>query len=120
MLRLGNIYLERKSLKDAKKVFLRCCDLNPTASSFLGLGLACLLLGDMTVAEDALTEANIKDNCNSVIWLALTLFGLKGQRRLQAEQTFREAMACPRVSASNELFEMLGDEFSKLSSSNPI
>lgn len=82
--------------------------------------MACLQLGEMPLAEDALTEANIKDNDNSVIWLALTLFALKTQRRLQAEQTFREAMSSPKIKASNELCELLGDEFAKISSVNEV
>lgn len=77
-------------------------------------------MGEVGIAEDALTEANIKDNDNSVVWLALTLFALKKGRRLQAEQTFREAMTSPKLRANPDLFESLGDEFSNLTNINDV
>lgn len=45
-LRLGNIYLKRKSWGDAKAIFVRACELKITSSlSWLGLGVASLRMG---------------------------------------------------------------------------
>ena len=56
--RLGKIYFEaaldnEQQLKLAKTMYLRSCQLNPTASAWLGVGKACYRLQEYTDAEDA-------------------------------------------------------------------
>ena len=80
--RLGLVYIKRKSWKDAKTVFMKCCksqDFLPSTTAWLYLGIACFRLGEMQQAEDALSQANILDHLNYRVWgmmavLALTDF----------------------------------------------
>lgn len=74
--RLGQIYLKRRSWKDAKQVFQRCCEENPTAFAWQGLGYACLRLEFYGEAEDALNQANMLDDKNPTTWLYLGLLCL--------------------------------------------
>ena len=46
-LRLGSIYLKRKSWGDAKAIFVKSCEIkNNSSLSWLGLGQACLRIGE--------------------------------------------------------------------------
>jgi len=74
--RLGQIYLKRRSWKDAKQVFQRCCEENPTSFAWQGLGYACLRLEFYGEAEDALNQANMLDDKNPTTWLYLGLLCL--------------------------------------------
>lgn len=47
-LRLGTVYLKRKSWGDAKAIFLKSCEIKTNSSlSWLGLGISCLRLSQM-------------------------------------------------------------------------
>ena len=94
-IRLGKLYLEEKEFYgSAKEVYLRCCKRMPSASVWLGVGKACMKLGSMQEAEEALAEANIVDNKNPLVWGNLALVCLKSNpvRNVEADQSVRQAL----------------------------
>ncbi|XP_046893282.1 cilia- and flagella-associated protein 70 [Hypomesus transpacificus] len=91
-LRLGSIYLEEAKYEMAKRTYLRACMSTPSCLTWLGLGIACYRLGELTEAEDALTEANILNNGNSEVWGYLALVCLQTGRRPEAEQSYKYAV----------------------------
>lgn len=76
--RLGIVYANRKSWKDAKIVFMKCCkaDQFPSTTAWLYLGLSHLRLGEYQHAEDALCQANILDHLNPRVWGLMTVLCL--------------------------------------------
>ena len=77
MLKLGNIYLQNKAWAGAKLLFSKCCEEEPTSIAWEGLGIACLNLNELDIAEKALTQANIMYDENSYTWTALAYLCLK-------------------------------------------
>ena len=54
-LRLGNLFLKKEYWGDAKAIFVKSCEIKGNSSlSWLGLGIACLRIGEFRDAEDAL------------------------------------------------------------------
>ena len=49
-------------------------------------------LGELSEAEDALSEANILNNSDPEVWGYLSLVCLKTGRRLEAEQSYKYAI----------------------------
>jgi len=95
--RLGQIYLQRQSWKDAWLVFKQCCEESPSAFAWQGLGYACLRLSLYEDAEQALSQANVLDDCNASTWLYLGLLCLYTTttppgRYIQARQCFVQAL----------------------------
>ena len=45
--------------------------------TWLGVGIACYRLGDLSQAEDALVEANILNNLDAAVWGYLSLVCLQ-------------------------------------------
>ncbi|KAG2456007.1 CFA70 protein, partial [Polypterus senegalus] len=95
-LRLGSIYLMEKQYHQAKQTYLRACKRSPTCLTWLGLGISCYRLQELSEAEDALSEANILNNRNPEVWGYLSLVCLQTNRRVEAEQAFKFAIKVGR------------------------
>lgn len=69
LLRLAALYAGCGETGAAKELYLRACAREPSATAWLGVGRACLQLGEMEEAEEALCEANALDSmvCSSIV-----------------------------------------------------
>ncbi|KAI9363935.1 hypothetical protein DFJ73DRAFT_810162 [Zopfochytrium polystomum] len=76
----------------AKSMFLRGCEAGPTAKSWLGVGKACLYLGNLTEAEDAFAEANVLNNRDSDVWAHLAYVCLMQDRQFEGNQCISQAL----------------------------
>ncbi|XP_041353572.1 cilia- and flagella-associated protein 70-like isoform X3 [Gigantopelta aegis] len=91
-LRLASIYLQEARFSEAKSTFLMACKRSPSCVSWLGVGIACYRLGELSEAEDALSEANILNNNDAEVWGYLSLVCLNTGRQLEAEQAYKYAL----------------------------
>lgn len=108
------MYAKRKAWKDARTVFLKCCKERVSTNSWFYLGLSMLRLGELSQAEDAISQANILDNTNPKIWGLMTILCLTtGAERLsQANMSFKEAL---RLGLKDQqILEEIGDLYLNL------
>lgn len=113
LLRLGFVYLNRKSKQDAKNVFTKACEKRGKSTmAWLGQGISCLMLDEFQEAEEALKMANIFDPINSEVWGFTTLFSLIEKDKLpQATPNLQKFL---RLEIENlDLIREIGDNFAK-------
>jgi len=94
-LRLGQLLIDNggaEQLERAKQVFLKACTTFSTASSWLGVGIACYMRGQYDQAEEALVEANIADNQNGVVWAYICLTCMQLKRDDEADKALQFAL----------------------------
>lgn len=113
-LRLGYIYLKRKSWGDAKAIFAKACEIKTNSPlAWLGLGISSFRAGDFKEAEEALMQSNIYDPLNYSTWAYLGLLCLKdGNRFIQANQSLREMFK--NVILDADILLELADELLKI------
>ncbi|KAK7502734.1 hypothetical protein BaRGS_00005984 [Batillaria attramentaria] len=76
----------------AKTTFLMACKKSPSCVSWLGVGISCYRLDELSEAEDALMEANILNNTDAEVWGYLSLVCLRTGRKVEAEQSYKHAV----------------------------
>nr|KAG5710751.1 hypothetical protein BaRGS_035153 [Batillaria attramentaria] len=91
-LRLASIYLQEREFAKAKTTFLMACKKSPSCVSWLGVGISCYRLDELSEAEDALMEANILNNTDAEVWGYLSLVCLRTGRKVEAEQSYKHAV----------------------------
>ncbi|EDV28658.1 uncharacterized protein TRIADDRAFT_51790 [Trichoplax adhaerens] len=117
-LRLASIYLGEKLYENAKNTFLLACKHSPSCLSWLGVGIACYRMGDLSEAEEALSEANVLNNHDAEVWGYLSLVCLRTNREEEAEQAYKYAL---KVGLSNkELLQEINEQQKVIGFGNPL
>ena len=93
LVRLGIIYIRRKTWEDAKTVFLKILgDSVYHSFAWRYLGLALTNLKEYESAEESLNEAIILDIENAYTWAYLTMFCINVKRNDEAYQCLNELL----------------------------
>ncbi|ELU15780.1 hypothetical protein CAPTEDRAFT_154432 [Capitella teleta] len=116
-LRLASIYLQLCMFQEAKNTFLMACKRSPSCVSWLGVGIACYRLHELSEAEDALSEANILNNTDPEVWAYLSLVCLRTGRQVEAEQAYKYALKLNL--ADEDLLKELTDTQEEVGFGNP-
>jgi tetratricopeptide (TPR) repeat protein len=90
--RLGEIYLDQQNFQRLHEVYIELSAVSPCASSWLGVGVACIGLDLYDDAQRALQQANKLDRTNARVWGYLTLVCLLTEKVPQAKQVFGQAL----------------------------
>ena len=96
-LHLGYIYQHPELIPDyeaSKASLLKSCELKQSALGWLGVGIACLKLGQYATSEDCFSEAIRLNNRQGKIWAYLALLCLETDRLFEANQSLRQALRC--------------------------
>uniref|UniRef100_A0A8C3RWH8 Cilia and flagella associated protein 70 n=1 Tax=Chelydra serpentina TaxID=8475 RepID=A0A8C3RWH8_CHESE len=96
-LRLGSIYLKEKEYDKAKYTYMLACKKSSSCLTWLGVGIACYRLKEMTEAEDALSEANALNNNNAEVWAYLALVCMQVSLELKNEELLQEIQEVQRM-----------------------
>ena len=92
MMRLGAGHTAKGHFAAAKPVYLSWCNFFPSAMSWRLVGKCCIELKELDDAFHALSEANIFDRLDPVVWGLLTLACLLTERFDLAETCFAQAL----------------------------
>lgn len=92
LVHLGRLALDAGDASRARFVFLHASRLQPSCSTWLGAGTACLQLGEVAEAEECLSEANVLNNRDAEVWVQLTLLCAREQRLPETEQALKFAL----------------------------
>ena len=100
-------------------MFLKCCKSGegsflPSTTAWYYLGLSCLRLGELTHAEDAISQANILDHLNPRPWGLMAVLCLQNghlSRKNQADLCFKEALRMGLKEV--DLLEEIGDLYAR-------
>jgi len=79
--RLAVMYAQEGLWEQAREVYLQLCAVASCCAGWLGVGQACLALGDAEGAEAALIQANLLDKSNPAVWARLALVSLRAAER---------------------------------------
>jgi len=111
---LGTILLRLSRNQEARGVFLQGCDAWQSCSMWLGAGVALLRLDMLQDAEDALQEANIRNNENALVWGYICLLCMAvGKTRL--EQANKALRVAQRLDLSDPtLLRELGNAYTQV------
>ena len=83
--RLGGLRLSLGEVREGKDCYLRCADAWQSCSAWLGAGVASLRLEQLAHAEEALREANARDERNARVWGYLALLSLGKGRKFRED-----------------------------------
>lgn len=86
------VQVHYEEANQAKTMYLKACELDPSSWTWLGVGKACLILEDWEEAEDAFAEANVLNHRDSAIWAHLALLCLVLKRHFEANQALAQAL----------------------------
>mmetsp|Transcript_45518 Transcript_45518/g.144787 ORF Transcript_45518/g.144787 Transcript_45518/m.144787 type:complete len:1066 (-) Transcript_45518:1094-4291(-) len=103
-LRLGKCHEATGNWGAAMDTYVNACWARPCCSTWLGAGVAFFKMGDYANADLALTEANVLDNKNPLVWGYLALANLVSGRTAEAaaalKWAFKEELADAGVIAA--------------------
>ena len=102
LLRLGELCVAAEQFDAGREAYFELVQAAPTASGWLGLGLAYVGLGDLGSAEECLSEANICNNTDALVWGHLTLLALRTHREGEANLAYKEALKLGATGAATE------------------
>lgn len=92
LLQLGALAHAAGDADRARYLFLHACRLEPSCSSWLGAGKACLALAKYVEAEECLCEANMRNNRQPAVWAQLALLCARCDRVSEAEQALEQTV----------------------------
>eukprot|EP00741_Cyanophora_paradoxa_P004400 tig00000802_g4271.t1 len=90
--KLGRLYQGEGKHQEARDAYFEACQLEPSCTTWLGVGLAMYCLRDFKGAEEALAEANLRNNQEPDVWGYLCCLCLQLARLNEADMALKEAL----------------------------